>query len=405
MPQVSWPKVTAIAQTLGGVTNTNRFFLRTGDLNSFVAGDNVQAAASIRQAQNSVFQMRIGSASGTMANLSDLWLEQQDGWLDREFTLNSEEKGSTNQRVYQVPAHFLIERDAAVVVNYAQYPRLIDTGASVNVSHTNPGEFTSYTQSNTALYQGSCQLECLDEGDIEAVQAFVDELSDPSAWFEIPLPGGSDNHLGGVSSITAYDATTNNITIPGSSRTTEAVLKGRFGRVGTRTCRVVYEDTLGSVHGRIISADNDQYSSTIFIDGNSYDHMSNGDEIVFYSTTGLDGLATGRKYYVTKLNNTDKIINLYNNSSRSGSPVQIRDHTQPTNYNLNGFRVGSPYESHVIRIIPSGLITGTTAAEARNNFSPTETCRVRATSIVANGEPEFKVGGWSIDWMETTNND
>lgn len=204
MPQIEWPTRHVRAETLAKVSNTSYFFVKRADRNSLHLGAEVKVSGQTRYVQR--------------------------GNVPADHRISTDEGG--RHIVDPVPSDFTIDIPAAVIVRYPRRPMLRDPGAVALKSATNPLRVAAWTIAGPR-FEGSIEIECAHDDDTPVVEAFVDSLADPAAWFELPLPG---EHIGD-SDVVEYDSSTGDIKL--SALLSEKNLQGAFGRVGRRTCRVV----------------------------------------------------------------------------------------------------------------------------------------------------------------------
>lgn len=409
MPQIEWPRRYAICGTIANVTNSNTFFVNFEDTNYFKPKDLVNVSASGSTPSNAL-PLRLDDNGNAGAQVgAAVYLQQGGNDPETEFTLSTDIDG--HNPIWRVPAHFHIWKDAGLITNYPQFPQLIYPSAQTLESNYNPHHIRPYVVSNP-VYKGSVEIDAAWEDDGILVQTFIDQLAIPGAWFECPLPG---HHLGS-SEVEGYSSD-GIITIEGSVVRQNNHLKGWYARVGNKTCHITEDDTVQLLKSNVEWA-NDGFigEDDIGVSIATYNALSDHDRLVFTSIARIDGTPpsdggprVGVSYYVHKIGNHQSIdnirlINLFPNSNLTGTTIKFSQNNAPVSgggWRENRFVIGGPYENHAIKIVPSYLIDDTFANNDKNNFSATDTIRVRPTSISATGSQAYGTNPFIIEWIET----
>ena len=255
MPLIEWPTRHIRAETLAKVTNSPYFSVKPDDRPALDLGAEVSVGGAKRY-------IRLGR-------------------LPDEYRLSTDEAGA--HIVDPVPADFMITKEAGIAVNYPRRPMLRDPGAVALTSVTNPRRISAWSIS-APRFEGSVEIDCWDHTDVPIIEAFIDALSDPAAFFEVPLPG----KFLGDSDILSFDSSTGDIRL--SALLSSSNLVGYFGRVGRRTCRVT-KDTEATEN--IEGADRDVHTIRIapagLITGSTADYAGN----VFASSSTCRARAVG----------------------------------------------------------------------------------------------------------------
>lgn len=217
MPRITWPTRRIQANTLALVNNTDVFSVSPSDANVMIVGSSVTLVngGSRSTAYITLHPERPGYRLATDADLTNI--------------------------ISPVPPSFILERDVGLIVNYPRRPMLKDPGVQTNTSVSNPMRVSAWTLGEPR-FEGSVTIEVVDNIDVPVVEAFIDQLHDPEAWFELPLPG---SHLR-AQNVTAYSDGA--ITIAEQGAIDDTNLQGWFGRVGRRTIRVVSDVRDGTHH-------------------------------------------------------------------------------------------------------------------------------------------------------------
>lgn len=409
MAQVEFPRRYTVGNTIANVTNTNRFFIALEDKQYFKPGDFVEAHAS-RSGAFTLYLDNNGS-QGAAVDLDTLYLQQGEHDSETEFYFTTDEAGKN--KIWRVPIHFHVSKPAGIVTSYPMLPKLEYPNAQRLESVYHPHHQRNYTVSRP-VFKGSIEIDCQFEADAYIIQAFIDQLADPDAWFECPLPG---SHLGSAS-VEAYTSSTEIIQIPGSLERQYNHLRGWYARVGNKTCHIYADDTVPLLKSNVEWVnDGFEADERLGVTQATYNALSDRDSLVFTSIRRIDGTPpqdggprVGETYYVQKLTGPHheqselRTIRLYPNQNLTGTTIKFSENEEPVDeagYHENQFIVGGPYEKHEIKIVPSYLIDGTFAQNNKNNFSATETIRVRPTNISASGAVGFGNNPFIIEWTET----